>query len=270
MTNRVAVQQDTTTKAAEKAAEKAVQQDTTTKAAEKAATEKAVQQDTTTKTAPAIKATATKVEVQQYTTATAPATAPATVTAAEAEQISQEELSTGLKQFINTDTGSDFIIEIIKNQKMSDNTELNAEIEEKLKKFNVVITSDTIGIKFNNPLPTSVRGGGGGGVLVIGGAPPRNNISLTLLILGSILIPISERKIMSIVKRQPKPYEKQLEELNRVLELKTNQDLKKKLEKIDELIDKYYRSNTDMLAKELKKEGIILKTEGCSISRSYY
>ena len=121
--------------------------------------------------------------------------------ALDAKQISQGDLSTVLKQFINTDTGSMFISEIIKTQEPHDDTKKKgtskselSTIMAKLTQFNVVITDKTIGIEFKNFLQTSVKVGvGGGGVLLIGGALP-NNISLTLLILGSILIPISKKK----------------------------------------------------------------------------
>ena len=59
----------------------------------------------------------------------------------------------------------------------------------------------------------------------------------------------------------------ELEVLNIELELDKNPDLKKKLESIDNIIEKYY--NTDTLAGELYTEGILLNMKGCFLLRRY-
>ena len=245
-------------------------------AAEKAAAAKAAADKVAAEKAAAEKAAADKAAAEKAAAAKAEKAAADKAAefgeALEEEDISQDDLSTVLKQFIKSDTGSTFIREIIETPEMSDDTKKKgtskyelSTIMAKLTQFNVVITDKTIGIEFKDFLRMNVKGGvGGGGVLLIGGAPD-NNISLTLLILGSILIPISKKKIMSIAQTK---IQKELEVLNNELELDKNTNLKEKLKRIDNIIEQYY--NTDTLAKELYTEGILLKMKGCYLLRRYY
>ena len=138
---------------------------------------------------------------------------------------------------------------------------LNHKLENKLKNFDIKITDDQIIIKF-----TLLFHSGGERVLVGGVSPTPNNISLALLILGSILIPISKRGTISIDIKEKPNLQEELLALNNALELGTNQSLKEQLDRIDNIIDNYI-NDTFNLTNKLREEGIILNSEELYILR---